>query len=355
MYTPILKWRQGEYLALERLFESTKEHILPLAEIPPIEWDFENSRRAKTIDQHLQPFARRLHNKWKRRTAFVDLCLLDPNERLADGRHPVSYIFEATRENGAFAIPVTGLGRDPAYQQAVRNVALTDHNGVCLRLSFEDIARSDVSVRIEAMSDYLDTAIHNIDIVVDMGSPNFHPLSTFSNALHVALSKIEQSSWCRSLCIAASSFPETMGALHRGSQRLERSEWLLYKAFMAKAGGKYDHLRFGDYAIAHPVLPAQDMRLLRPSASLRYSINDAWFIVKGKNVRDYGFAQYVELCKEVVNSPYFAGENFSAGDAYILGCSEGRKSTGQLTVWRWVGTNHHLTKVVSDLANYPVP
>ena len=41
MYIPILKWRQGEYLALDRLEDRVKDKVLPLIEIPPIEWDFE--------------------------------------------------------------------------------------------------------------------------------------------------------------------------------------------------------------------------------------------------------------------------------------------------------------------------
>jgi hypothetical protein len=39
------------------------------------------------------------------------------------------------------------------------------------------------------------------------------------------------------------------------------------------------------------------------------------------------------------------------GDEYISDCSEGSESTGTLTTWRWVGANHHITRVVNDLAN----
>ena len=68
MYVPILKWRQGEYLALGQLHPNVKDKVIPLIEIPPIEWDFEQKKEAKTIDEHLKPFANRLVKKWKYRT-----------------------------------------------------------------------------------------------------------------------------------------------------------------------------------------------------------------------------------------------------------------------------------------------
>jgi Beta protein len=45
------------------------------------------------------------------------------------------------------------------------------------------------------------------------------------------------------------------------------------------------------------------------------------------------------------------GAGFSPGSAYIESCRTGGASTGNLSTWRWVGTNHHMTKVVNDLAN----
>ncbi len=39
-YSPILKWKLGEYLALSRLNESVKNHIVPLIEIPKVGYDF---------------------------------------------------------------------------------------------------------------------------------------------------------------------------------------------------------------------------------------------------------------------------------------------------------------------------
>ena len=39
-YVPILKWRQGEYQALWRLADATKDRTVPLIEITPPDFDW---------------------------------------------------------------------------------------------------------------------------------------------------------------------------------------------------------------------------------------------------------------------------------------------------------------------------
>lgn len=351
MYVPILKWRQGEYLALDRLGSSEKSYVMPLVEIPPIEWDFERGCLAKTIDQHLERFAHRFHGKWGNRKAFIDLALLDPAYRMADTTHPVGYIFRGIREHEGTGIPVTGLDRDKSYQEAVKQVVAIDENGLCVRLMFEDIVREDIEVLLDGLCTFHELKHEEIDVVIDLGSPNFNPVEQFAKALHLALAKLNKLTLYRTITIAATSFPKSMGEMKIGNQLIERSEWLLYKAFLTQAKSSDIRPQFGDYAIAHPLIPDQDMRLLKPAASLRYTIDGKWYIGKGTNVRDNGFGQYVDICKSLVNSGYFLGPAFSKGDKYIYDCSKGQVSTGNLTVWRWVGTNHHIAKVVSDLSS----
>jgi hypothetical protein len=75
-----------------------------------------------------------------------------------------------------------------------------------------------------------------------------------------------------------------------------------------------------------------------------------WFISKGNKLKkSEDFKQYLTQTQDIVKSRYYLGETFSAGDLHIKKCSEGTVSTGNPTVWNWVGNNHHFTKVVSDL------
>src|ERR1700742_4556816 len=96
-YVPVLKWRQGEYQALMRLDESHRQHVVPLIEVTPPEWDFEEGRPKKTLERQLEPFARRLKAKWGSHPAFLDTHLLKPTDRMPAGVHPLTYLLGGTR------------------------------------------------------------------------------------------------------------------------------------------------------------------------------------------------------------------------------------------------------------------
>src|SRR3546814_5013827 len=49
---------------------------------------------------------------------------------------------------------------------------------------------------------------------------------------------------------------------------------------------------------------------------------------------------YPGLCASITGSGYFKGSSFSAGGAYVEGCSTGALKRGNPTVWKWVATNH---------------
>jgi hypothetical protein len=354
MYVPMLKWKQGEYQALLRLDPAIKNNVTPFVDIPPIGWDFEEQRLKKTVDDHLMGFGKKLKIKWGKKPIFIDLVLLGQNERMSNDKHPVEYIFSDARDHSNNAIPVTAFDRDTPYQMAVKNVVDLDKNGLCIRLSFSDLVKGDTDLKLISMTEYLGVAISNIDIVLDLVAPSFQPLSNFVTALRSAILSIKNIQNCRSFTIAATAFPETMGGLNLGENLVDRGEWQLFYEYRSLISDREKQPQFGDYTISHPDVVNLDMRYIKPAASLRYTIDDMWLIVKGRNVRDYKFRQYVEMCQLVVNSGHFANSDYSMGDKYIYDCSEDNESTGTLTTWRWVGVNHHITKVVNDLANLHV-
>ena len=97
-----------------------------------------------------------------------------------------------------------------------------------------------------------------------------------------------------------------------------------------------------------------DMRRITPATSIRYAIDDAWLIIKGKS-RKYGYQQYKGLCQTLVRRDEYMGPSFSTADAYIAKCARGQEKTATPTRWRRNGTNHHIQKVVQDVANFCDP
>ncbi len=90
---------------------------------------------------------------------------------------------------------------------------------------------------------------------------------------------------------------------------------------------------------------------MRMSASIRYTTDEHWVVARGRNIQQYGSSQYRDLSQRLTNMPdVFNGAEFSAGDRYMKDCADGTEGFGNPMTWRWVGTNHHLTFVVRQLA-----
>ena len=352
-YIPCLRWKLGEYQAVSRLLHPAKRLFTPLIEVPEIGWDFENETEVKTIDEHLAPFTKRVYEKWGISPCFVDLSLIKSTKRLANGIHPVRFIFDGLRAMACQAIPVTSLLRDAKYQQEIKAASDKDKNGVCLRITLEKVGKGTLKTEIDSLLSTLGVNSIDCDLILDLGAPNFVPLDGFSKVIQAIVIKLPYLSKWRTFTILGTSFPETMAVVEKGGKIFPRYEWKLYK--MLVEDFKKADLRlpaFGDYTINHPKELELDWRVVKPTATIRYTIEDGWYIVKGDNVRDFGFEQYHKLSQNILASRYYYETAFSWGDGYIQTCSNKSAKTGNLSTWRQVGTNHHIVKVTQDIANF---
>ena len=352
-YVPCLRWKQGEYLAVSQLPNTTKNVFTPLIEVPEIGWDFEKGREAKTIDEHLAPFAKRIHDKWGKRTCFVDLNLIGPKERMATGIHPVFFVFDGLRQRMCSAIPVTGLHRDDAHQREIRNIVARSKSGICLRIQIEQAAKGSLKDDLDSLLSRLKIRSESCDLIIDLGAPSFVPLEGFSTAIQQIGSKLPYLNNWRSFTVLSTSFPATMAGIKRGGEVVTRHEWQLYKMLVADL--RKTKLRlptFGDHTISHPQVLDKDMRLLKPNATIKFTIDDGWYIVKGNNVKDYGYEQFHGLSQQVLASRHYRDSAFSWGKEYIRKCANRSATRGNLTKWVQVGTNHHIAKVTQDIASF---
>ena len=62
--------------------------------------------------------------------------------------------------------------------------------------------------------------------------------------------------------------------------------------------------------------------------------------------------QMHEHCQAIIDAPSFVfqGSGFSYGDNFIEKCAKHEVGASNLTRWKEVGINHHMTMVVNDLA-----
>lgn len=352
-YVPCLRWSQGEYQALFRSREVVKSQFTPLIEIAEIGFDFETWKEAETIDEHLTRIGKRVAEKWGDRRFFIDLKRVKASEKMANGTHPVDFVFQDLKTNKCSGIPVTGIDRDREYQAAVKRIAQRDDLGICLRVTLEQMAKPTIATEIDRILSFFEPPKEAIDLILDLGAPNFSPLAGFQKLVVAIVQQIPFLDQWRTFTLVGTSFPLSMAQVSGIDEVFPRSEWILYKNITNNLKELEIRLpTFGDYAVNHPDVIVADMRIIKPAATIRYTIDDGWWILKGLNVRDNGFGQYRAMCARLVQSPRYSGYSFSAGDRYIRDCARGNAKTGNLTTWRWVGTNHHLQKILSDLSNF---
>ncbi|MCS5697253.1 beta family protein [Desulfofundulus thermocisternus] len=355
-YVPILKWKRGERVALQYLDNSIKNKLTPLIEIVPVSWNYDEDRPEKTLNEHLQEIGTQLSTSWGlEKPLFIDLLLLDPSERMSDGKHPLSFIREKAKAENIKIVPVTGYDRDPSYQTEVKKANAEDALGICIRLTDDDFTY-DLESRLNELLEYFKIAPSQVDIVIDFKyiSPQDVKKTLFT-AIGL-LNSIPQINEWRSLTLCGTSFPEHLGDVSSHSlEEIPRVEWLIWNILVTKAKDKINRLpTFGDYTINNPFLIEMDPRLMRMTANIRYTIDDNWLIAKGGQIRKYKWTQAFALCDEIVKDPRFCGPNFSWGDEYIYNCANRVTGygPGNAEIWRRVGTNHHLTFIVDRLSTF---
>ncbi|WP_263261473.1 beta family protein [Pseudomonas sp. RIT-PI-S] len=352
-YVPVLKWRQGEYLALARMSDALRERITPLLEIPAEAWDYEHERPQKSIDEHISLFGRRLMATWGSLPCFVDSCYLPPDALCADGTHHFERLLELAAQAGCMALPVTGLTRHYQYQAATARIVRRDGRGLCLRLISEDFDHPALATQVGALLAYMGLAPAQVDLVIDFSQHIARSATAQAGHARALLAQTPQLARWRSLTLIGTSFPAQVTPEDVCSSGVvRRYEWLAYKLLLKRLEARERRPAFGDYTIAHPQTGLLDPRLNDVPARIEYTVADGWLLMQGTEVKRDGREQYRLLCQRVLGSGQFDGECFSWGDDYLYQCAELGASTGSASTFTAVGNNHHLTRVVLELANF---
>jgi hypothetical protein len=353
-YVPILKGKQGEYHALRELVANVKKCLTPLIEVPAIPWDYDEEQPDKSLDAHLVGVPAKMQECWGTGDPFfLDVSLCSDGASTADGLHPAAHLLGKCRELSLRAVPVIGLGQPQDYVSAVANAVEQDDRGVCIRLGSDDLEDTDdLNGGLTQLMDDLDVSPSEADLIVDLGaippsSPNLRLL------VRQLMQDLPMASDWRSLVLAATAFPANPSDLIDvdTTGEVPRTEWSVWNWLLARRASIPRMPTFGDYAIAHTELTEVDPRLMQMAASIRYTTNEDWVIVRGRSIKKLGWDQTRTLCQRLHCLPQYCGPTFSWGDGYIEARAQGNVGPGNAATWKKVGTNHHLTFVTNQIAN----
>lgn len=353
-YVCIVKWRMGEYQALERLSDEIKGRVTPLITLEKEKWDYEKNQPSKSLEDHLASFGKRLKAKWADRICYVDTIQIDDDAQMEDGTHHLERVFDLARKSGASPIPTISMSRSIGYVQAVKRIVSLDKRGVCIRLSSPDF-NENFAYKLTKLCKAIGVDAASTHLIVDTSDEKIGDKVELAECWKVFLGQIPDIQSWANVVVAGGSFPQYLPAdTFRPAGKASRIEWLAYKHLITKSKGQLIRIPiFGDYACASPRAENLDMRFIDPNAKIKYTIDDSWHIQVGKQVRKNGRGQYKDLCESIVNdkSISFRGQEYSYGDAFVFECSKGG-NTGGPSTWPTVASNHHITMVAHDLANF---
>jgi hypothetical protein len=344
-YVPVLKWKRGEARALKELAPTVKAACTPLIEVVPIPFDYDAGVDKKSLRKHIDDAVEELATSWGTKApVFVDVVTLLP-AGVGTG-NTLTMMFDEMRKAGVRAIPVVSTASPTDVIAAGANAHKKDGRGVFLRERIDDVIAPKYPARVAATLLSLGVSASRVDFMLDMQDVAENKQATNATAVTSAINKIPNLKSWRTFTLCSTAFPINLSGMAQGVNTIPRADWALWNAL-----GKLPRTpTFGDYAVAHWDLQALDPRVIKISASIRYTTDDAWVICRGRNVNQHGFGQFSSLSKLLVKHSAYCGGTFSAGDDYIAKCAAGGKP-GNHETWRRVATNHHITFVVKQIAS----
>jgi hypothetical protein len=319
-----------------------KDEIVPIVDMVPIGYK-------KSFESHINSSIGYVQSWDTQRLIYIDGYMLQNKDELIGRKRYMEYVFDELRKSKQNVIPVISNISNPEYVKQVNKIIEKDKRGVCLRI-FAD-REININDDIESMVPRINLRINQIDLLIDLQSVEILSVDEILNWQNDILSSLQNISDWRSLVISGSNFPINLSKLITNQiNPIPRKHWLAWKE-LYKNNEIDRYPSYSDYGISHPQMSEFD-GIPNASASIRYTLENEYYVYRGLGTRQHGFEQFFDLSESLMNSDEFYGEDHCAGDKYIKICGTDKKKPGSLKIWRWVGTCHHITTTVNQLRQF---
>lgn len=327
-YYPILKWKKGEQEALKNI-ENVQNNFYPIIEI---------------VDECLPlDFFTTLSTCYTA-PVYFDIGRLD-SECLDE-----FITYSITKNIPAYPVLYVDnfINNTLDYLPNIFSVKIpipVDFEGP----SFEEI--------IDILSSYQN---YKINLILDAGEvlDSRTANSIFDSYYRTIFNNMNTLSSFENIIICLTSFPEQLNIESGEDMTYKRYDILIFKKLIekfksTKLNGK---IQYSDYGVTKFTETELDFSKMRYGIlpKVKYTTETQYIVKKGEKDRINNILtrSYIDIAKEIINSPYYYGEEFSYGDKCIYekaNVTNGKP--GGATQWVTYCANHHLTVLMEQLSN----
>lgn len=347
-YVPVLKIKRGEKKALRHVAASLRSRITPLLEVVERLPD-----KSASSDAHIDTAFKGLADSVR----TYARCFLDVREIAPDGPEAAASVFNRAAAAGIGFTPVTGISRTVDVEPAL---AHRDH-GLALRVTRAEFENGNLTGNIDDFLASHALAPGDVDLIMDLGPVEDLIVDGIRALTEALMADVPHHQYWRTFTLSACAFPVSMGVVDRHSHDLvERADWVSWRELHAQRHELQRLPSFSDGAIQHPIgVEGFDPRIMQVSASVRYTLDSQWLLIKGESTRSIPpSTQFPELATRLVYGhlkSYFAGPTHCEGCRGIKASADGASGLGSAEAWRRLGTIHHISVTTRALEALPWP
>lgn len=343
-YIPILKGKAGEFTALNLLSQDLQQDIIPIIDIVP-------TPPNKTFDKHISDTVNYFKKYWQKdNLIYIDGYMIQDAGNILSGLHPMNFIFNELRKEKFNTVPVISNVTNLEYNAAIKNILEHDKKGICIRIFRKPV--NNITDDIERLISFLEITPNQAELIIDLRSLEEFSVDELYNLTIAIIQAIPSLDSWRSFALAGTNFPIDLTKITADQVfPLQRKEWTLWKRLLGNNEIKREP-SYSDYAISHPLLSKIKTKYPNPSASIRYTHEENFYIFRGRGTKEHGYEQFYDISLNLLNNANFYGRSHCSGDEFIYKCGMENDKKGRMLDWRRVGTEHHITVVVEQLRQF---
>lgn len=350
MYSPFLKSKQSEGLALQHLKDDVRQATFPFIDLAAPTTKVQKKdppahvvKTTRNLARYVSAFSR----------IMIDSSEMDADLRTPDGVHPLLAAVKELEKKGVDVVPITGLARDKDHVQAVCD-AIQQAGGSTVGIRIEPYDLETPTLTAKLFADLIVERFGNCNIILiyDLRTVYGADISTLKSRV-LALDEKLPHGHEEMTIVSGSGLPERMADAvpTKSSDYIQRVERELWDGIKEGVGDERT-VTFGDYATVTPDYVELDFALIykQIGPKIIYALDEEWFVIRGGSFERHpdGRSQYYFLAEEITKLEDFPGEDYCYGDDYIRDKAGRVGKPGSPASWVTTCVNRHISRTARN-------